>query len=160
MYESLFRLHAQLLKALAHPRRLEIIHLLKEGPVMVCDMQKMLGLPQANLSQHLKVLRAAGAVSQVRHGKHREYHLAHPNFAQASQAIRAVLMDRRAGRGLAEFSRRINHLRPVFSDPVCGMRVSPHTAAAVSLHHGRRYYFCATGCQNRFNNQPKQYAGN
>lgn len=158
MYESLFKQHAQLLKALAHPRRLEIIHLLKEGPVTVGDMVAMLGLPQANLSQHLKILRDAGAVSPVHHGKHREYRLAHPNFAQASQAIRAILIQRPTGRGLAEFDRRMNQLRPVFQDPVCGMKVSRRTAAAAFNYRGRRYYFCATGCQKRFMAQPNQYA--
>jgi ArsR family transcriptional regulator len=70
MYAQLFELHANLLKALSHPRRLEIIHLLRDQELPVTDIYTMLDLPQANISQHLMVLRDA----QVVHAR-REVHL-------------------------------------------------------------------------------------
>ncbi len=158
MYESLFKLHARLLKALAHPRRLEVVHLLKESPLTVGDMQDMLGLPQANLSQHLKILRDAGAVTQIHQGQHRQYRLAHPNFARASQAIREVLIEQNAGQTPDEFKRRMKDLTPIVQDPVCGMRVSPRTAGAALNYHGHHYYFCAAGCKTRFRAHPNKYA--
>ncbi|MFA6512268.1 MAG: metalloregulator ArsR/SmtB family transcription factor [Patescibacteria group bacterium] len=157
MYEEFFHLHAQLLKALAHPRRLEIIHLLKEGSVTVGGMQEMLGLPQANLSQHLKILRDAGAVTQERNGKHITYRLAHKNFTKASEAMRDVLIERSQGKKSDEFTRRMKDLTPIVKDPVCGMRVSPKTAGAAFAYKGVRYYFCAAGCKTQFRRNVQRY---
>ncbi|MFH0852828.1 MAG: metalloregulator ArsR/SmtB family transcription factor [bacterium] len=157
MYESLFKLHAQLLKALAQPRRLEIIHVLKEGPVTVGGMQDMLGLPQANISQHLKILRDAGVVVQERNGKHITYRLAHDNFAKASELMRDVLIDRNAGKAPDEFTKRMRDLTPIVPDPVCGMRVSPKTAGTALVYRGKHYYFCAAGCKAQFKKKPQRY---
>lgn len=35
-------------------------------------------------------------------------------------------------------------------DPICGMRVNPEKPAATSVRDGVTYYFCAVGCQSRF----------
>ncbi|HEU4596843.1 MAG TPA: YHS domain-containing protein, partial [Pyrinomonadaceae bacterium] len=37
-----------------------------------------------------------------------------------------------------------------FVDPVCGMTVNPETAAGTSERDGVRYYFCSTGCKEKF----------
>jgi len=43
-------------------------------------------------------------------------------------------------------------------DPVCGMQVDEHKAAAQSEHQGQTYYFCSQGCQHKFDQNPEQYA--
>ena len=43
------------------------------------------------------------------------------------------------------------------ADPVCGMTVDPHTAKHRALHHGRTYYFCSTGCREKFTSEPERY---
>jgi YHS domain-containing protein len=43
------------------------------------------------------------------------------------------------------------------TDPVCGMRVSPTTAAASESFDGETYYFCSTSCQDRFKERPEDY---
>jgi P-type Cu+ transporter len=42
-------------------------------------------------------------------------------------------------------------------DPVCGMDVSPKTAAGVEQHDGRTYYFCSKSCHERFRDNPRQF---
>lgn len=42
-------------------------------------------------------------------------------------------------------------------DPVCGMSVSPETAAAEFEYEGARYYFCNTSCKDRFAVDPKKF---
>jgi P-type Cu+ transporter len=42
-------------------------------------------------------------------------------------------------------------------DPVCGMTVSPETAAAKFEHNGKTYYFCAVGCKDRFAAEPERF---
>ena len=48
---------------------------------------------------------------------------------------------------------------PVHIDPVCHMQVDQNTAAAISEYKGRKYYFCAPGCKEKFDRSPEQYAG-
>jgi len=42
-------------------------------------------------------------------------------------------------------------------DPVCGMMVGTDKAAATTVHRGKTYYFCSTGCKNKFDANPDQY---
>ncbi len=42
-------------------------------------------------------------------------------------------------------------------DPVCGMDVSPSTAAAHVEHHGTEYHFCSKGCAEKFRASPDRY---
>jgi Cu+-exporting ATPase len=42
-------------------------------------------------------------------------------------------------------------------DPVCGMRVDPRTAKYRTEHAGRTYYFCASGCREKFIADPEKY---
>ena len=158
MYQQIFEFHAELLKALAHPRRLEIIQLLRDGAVNVSEMQEMLGLPQANLSQHLMVLREAGVVLSDKKGKEVRYRLADKNFIKASDLMREVLVKRYQGEKMAdELVMKMQDLVPVVKDPVCGMRVSPKTAAYAYKHGGKEYYFCATGCYEKFKKDPRKF---
>ena len=42
-------------------------------------------------------------------------------------------------------------------DPVCGMAVRPHTAAAQTNHNGQQIYFCAQACKEAFEADPGKY---
>ncbi|MFC4244836.1 permease [Gryllotalpicola reticulitermitis] len=42
-------------------------------------------------------------------------------------------------------------------DPVCGMTVSPDTAAASVEHAGETYYFCSPGCRTAFELKPEAF---
>ena len=44
-------------------------------------------------------------------------------------------------------------------DPVCGMQVEEERAAGRSKYRGRVYYFCFTGCKEKFDAEPEKYAG-
>jgi Cu+-exporting ATPase len=43
------------------------------------------------------------------------------------------------------------------TDPVCGMRVDPKTAAGRHVHGGQSYYFCNPHCLERFRANPENY---
>ncbi len=45
-------------------------------------------------------------------------------------------------------------------DPVCGMKVDPEKAAAISVYQGKTYYFCARGCKIAFDKNPEKYLKN
>jgi DNA-binding transcriptional ArsR family regulator/YHS domain-containing protein len=158
MYSQIFELHAELLKALAHPRRLEIIQLLRDQELSVTDIYEMLDLPQANISQHLMILRDAGVVTTQRDGKQIIYSLAHPKIIEASDALREVLVDQHKGSDFEDtIALRMKDLVPIVRDPVCQMRVSPRTASDSIKYQGQHYYFCASGCSKKFKEKPEKY---
>ena len=59
---------ARLAQALSHPVRLRILRLLREEGAYVMHLTSMLGRPQANISQHLAILRDTGLVIDERDG--------------------------------------------------------------------------------------------
>jgi DNA-binding transcriptional ArsR family regulator len=159
MYSHIFQLQADVLKALAHPRRLEIINLLRDQEMAVSDIHTMLDLPQANISQHLMILRDAQVVKTRREGKQIYYFLSSPHFIEASDLLRDVLIDQYRDTQIAdELTLKMKDLLPLVRDPVCGMRVSPKTAGFTHIHEEKTYYFCASGCLKQFKEKPKQYA--
>ena len=59
---------AELFKILSVDKRIEIIELLKKGDTSVNAMAEALGITQSAVSQHLRVLKAAGFVKDKRQG--------------------------------------------------------------------------------------------
>ena len=59
---------AELFKVLSVDKRIEIIELLKIVPMSVNSIAESLGVTQSAVSQHLRVLKAAGLVRDERHG--------------------------------------------------------------------------------------------
>ena len=68
-------LQAEILKVLASPRRLEILHRLADGPVDVGRLAAEIDASQPNVSQHLSLLRSAGLVEAERDGREVHYRL-------------------------------------------------------------------------------------
>lgn len=63
-YEKL----SEILKALAHPARLKMVAGLLKDECNVAQIQKVLGLPQSTISQHLRILKNAGIIKGRREG--------------------------------------------------------------------------------------------
>jgi ArsR family transcriptional regulator len=93
---EVFRLQAEICKTLADPKRLMIIHELREGEKSVGHLVSSLGLPQANVSQHLAVLRDRGVVTTRREGATVFYTLASDKIGEACDLVQGVLRDRLA----------------------------------------------------------------
>lgn len=58
-------------KALGEPTRLRIIRMLAEQELCVCELEEILQISQPRISQHLKVLKQAGLISERREGQRR-----------------------------------------------------------------------------------------
>ena len=95
--DEILILQADILRTLAHPRRLEILHRLADRPIEVGRLAEALGLSQPNVSQHLAILKAAGVIGTRREGKQIFCSLAIPQVKQACSLIRDVLKARIAG---------------------------------------------------------------
>jgi ArsR family transcriptional regulator len=73
---------AEVLKALAHPTRLEIVEILSGGEICVTDIQLKLGFNISTISRHLAELKNAGLVCGVKRGLQVYYRLRRPCVMQ------------------------------------------------------------------------------
>jgi ArsR family transcriptional regulator, virulence genes transcriptional regulator len=92
--DEVFRMQAEVLRTLSSPKRLEILHLLAEGPHEVGRLAAELGVSQPNVSQHLAVMRSAGLVEAERDGREVRYRLSDPDVIVACETMRCVLLRR------------------------------------------------------------------
>ena len=91
--EKMFQMHAEVCKSMANPTRLKIMNLLRDGEKSVEELKKRLGLPKANLSQHLSVLRQRRIVFTRRAGLNIYYKVANPKMIKACDILRQVLLE-------------------------------------------------------------------
>ena len=92
--DPIYELQANVLKTLANPRRLEILHRLADGPCEVGRLALELGISQPNASQHLALMRSAGVVTPDRDGREVRYRLSDPDVMVACDLLRGVLRRR------------------------------------------------------------------
>lgn len=59
---------AEIFKALAHPTRLRILLLLREGELCVCEIVPALEMEQSNVSRHLAILKKEGILRSRKEG--------------------------------------------------------------------------------------------
>ena len=90
---EIFELQADVCLALGNPRRLQILNLLKEGERPVSSMLEFMNINQANMSQHLSVLKQKGLVFSRKEGTTVYYRLASPRISEACSIMRDVLRE-------------------------------------------------------------------
>ncbi|OPH51129.1 transcriptional regulator [Paenibacillus ferrarius] len=86
-----------MLSALAETNRINIVHLLREGPLTVGEIADRLGLYQAKASKHLKVLSDCGIVEVRVDMNRRIYRLRSESFQVMEnwvQSFRHIMEDR------------------------------------------------------------------
>ena len=93
MQDRAYKLQSEMIKALAHPTRIAILEMLRHGEVCVCELEPALGLRQANISQHLMVLRAKHLVTTRREGVRVFYRVADERIFQVLDLLFAITHD-------------------------------------------------------------------
>lgn len=96
MEYNLYELHARMCQVFTSPKRLEILNLLRDKELSVGGLAKLAKIPQANLSQHLSILREKGIVNTRRAGVTIYYSLANPKIIKAFDIIREMLLEKLA----------------------------------------------------------------
>jgi len=91
--KTLFELQADVCKTLSSSKRLEIINALKDGEKTVGELVEILGVPKANVSQHLAVMRHKGILKSRREGVNIHYRIANAKVVQACLLMREVLTE-------------------------------------------------------------------
>lgn len=93
IHDELIRLHASVCKGLADPKRLLIINALRDGERTVTELVEELGVPQANVSQHLAVLRDRGLVRARKDGQFVWYTVTSAKIIEAMDLLREVMAE-------------------------------------------------------------------
>ncbi len=85
VYES------EIFKALAHPTRIQILHLLRDGERCVCEIVPALEMEQPNVSRHLHVLKKEGILSSYKEGLRVIYRVNDPKIFELLDLCKELL---------------------------------------------------------------------
>ena len=88
MQNALRQFKAEFFQALAHPARIAIVEQLREGELSAGTLMSRLGMEQANLSQHLSVLRAKHILVNRKSGNQVFYTVRDPRIIQVLDTMR------------------------------------------------------------------------
>ena len=90
---TIYELQSEISKTLAHPLRLALLHVLKDGEKTVNELVDILGASQSNISQHLALMRQRQIVKTRKEGSAVYYRVSSPKISQACDIMREVLME-------------------------------------------------------------------
>src|SRR3989344_9266156 len=92
--KELYKIHAEMCKVFSNPTRLEILNLLRDEERSVTGLMEKTKLSQANISQHLSIMKSKGIVTSNRKGKNIYYKLTTPKIIKAFDIIREILIEK------------------------------------------------------------------
>lgn len=98
---------ARVLKALAHPLRLQVVYALQQGEACMSELEPFLRRNQSNLSRHVSQLKQAGIVAERRAGPRVMLRLATPCILKAFDCAMEVVQSdhKRRARAVTDPSR-------------------------------------------------------
>lgn len=83
----------KIFKALGHPVRFKIMKFLSNGPKCVCKLNEEFEYSQANLSQHLRILKDAGLVKSEKVGLEMHYRLYNDSIKDIVDNVEKYVLD-------------------------------------------------------------------
>ena len=86
------QLISSVFKALAHPTRLQIVKLLRNGEMCVCEILPNLDSEQSNTSQHLTVLKNQGIVESRKDGSKVIYSIKNKEVYEMIDLVEAIIL--------------------------------------------------------------------
>ena len=89
--DILYERQARLCQVLTEPKRLKLLHALRDGERSVGDLAQATGVSYTNVSQHLSSMRDVGLVATRRDGTTIFYRLAYPQIMEACDLIQDIL---------------------------------------------------------------------
>ncbi len=93
MEDQIYVYHAEMCKVFSHPKRLELINLLRDQEMSAGELGERLGLAPANLSQHLTMMRERHVLVSRKEGNVVYYRIANPKLLQACDMLREILFE-------------------------------------------------------------------
>jgi DNA-binding transcriptional ArsR family regulator len=94
MDASLFEAQAEFCKTMGSASRLQLLHILRDGPSTVNVLAQAAGMAPATVSRQLAALRSVGVVVARRNRQEVVYQLADPKIGEVCDMVRQVLVER------------------------------------------------------------------
>lgn len=91
--KKLHKLHADVCKALAHSKRIEIIHVLQDTEMPAGELAKKLDISKSNLSQHLSLMKEKGILHERKEGLNVYYSITSNKVTRAFSLMRELLIE-------------------------------------------------------------------
>ncbi len=93
MDDRIYIYHAEMCKGFSHPKRLELIDVLRDKEMSVNELAERLGLAPANLSQHLAMMRERRILVARKEGNLVYYRIANLKLLQVCDMLREMLFE-------------------------------------------------------------------
>ena len=93
MEDQIYAYHADMCKVFSHPKRLELINVLRGTEMSVGELSRRLGLAIGNLSQHLAMMRERRILVSRKEGNVVYYRIANPRLLEVFDLLREILFD-------------------------------------------------------------------
>ena len=82
---------ADFFKILSHPTRIQILRMLRDQPLCVCEIVPKFHESQASISKHLRLMKDLGILSFSQHGTKNIYSIADPEIFPIIDQSRQIL---------------------------------------------------------------------
>ncbi|MFH1647511.1 MAG: metalloregulator ArsR/SmtB family transcription factor [Chloroflexota bacterium] len=93
MEDQIYYYHADMCKVFSHPKRLEVINILRDGEMTVTELSQKLGLTAGNLSQHLSMMKERRILLSRKEGNMVYYRIANPKLIRCFDMMREMLFE-------------------------------------------------------------------
>ena len=93
MEDQIYLYHAEMCKVFSHPKRLELINILRDKELSVGELSQRLGLAIGNLSQHMAMMRQRHILASRKEGNMVYYRIANPRILEAFDLLREIMFE-------------------------------------------------------------------
>lgn len=93
MEDQIYQYHAEMCQVFSHPKRLEVINVLRDGEMSVTELAQRLGLSVGNLSQHLSMMKERHILLTRKVGNMVYYRIANPKLIPCFDMMREMLFE-------------------------------------------------------------------
>ena len=93
MEDRIYQYHAEMCQVFSHPKRLEVINVLRDGEMSVSELAQNLGLTVGNLSQHLSMMKERHILLTRKEGNMVYYRIANPKLIRCFDMMREMLFE-------------------------------------------------------------------
>lgn len=100
MTHPIYQVKADFFKTLAHPARIRVLEVLRDGEHSVSELIPAVGIEASHLSQQLGILRRANILQARKEGSTVHYSVTDPRIFELLEIARAILTSSLAESGL------------------------------------------------------------
>ena len=93
MEDQIYAYHAEMCQVFSHPKRLEVINILRDGEMTVSELAQRLGLTVGNLSQHLSMMKERHILLSRKEGNMVYYRIKNPKLIRCFDMMREMLFE-------------------------------------------------------------------